>query len=35
MLSILPPTKSQTCLATDQVVAGCENLLQEVESDSK
>ena len=31
MLRVLPPTV-QTCLATNQIVAGCENLLQKVES---
>ena len=31
MLRVLPPT-NQTCLATNQVVAGCEKLLQKVES---
>jgi len=25
-------TKNQSCLATNQVVAGCENLLQKIES---
>ena len=27
---VLPPTNHQTCLATNHVVAGCANLLQEV-----
>ena len=27
---VLPPMNHQTCLATNHVVAGCENLLQEV-----
>ena len=34
MLRVLPPTKTQTCLETNQVVAGYENLLNEVESGS-
>ena len=33
MWRVLPPT-NQTCLATNQVVAGCEKLLQNVESGS-
>ena len=33
MLRVLPPT-NQTCLATNQVVAGCEKLLQNIESGS-
>ena len=33
MLRVLPP-KSQTCLATNQVVASCETFLQKVESSS-
>ena len=33
MLRALPPT-NQTCLATNQVDAGCEKLLQNVESGS-
>ena len=33
MLRIIPPT-SQTCLATNQVVASCEKFLQKVESSS-
>ena len=33
MLRVLPPT-NQTCLATNQVVAGCEKLLQNIEGGS-
>ena len=33
MMRVLPPT-SQTCLATNQVVASCETFLQKVESSS-
>ena len=33
MMRVLPST-SQTCLATNQVVGGCETLLQTVESSS-
>ena len=33
MLRVFPPT-SQTCLATNQVTAGCEKLLQKVEKSS-
>ena len=32
---VLPLTKNPTCLATNQVVAGCENLLHKVETGSK
>ena len=31
MLRVLS-TKNQTCLATNQIVEGCENLLQKIES---
>ena len=31
MLRVLS-TKNQSCLATNQIVAGCENLLQKIES---
>ena len=34
MLHGFLPATNQTCLATIQVVAGCENLLQKVESSS-
>ena len=33
MWRVLPPT-NQTCLATNQVVAGCEKLLQNIEGGS-